>query len=392
MGKIGIGIVGAGFAANFHARMYHELAALGAQVVAVASRTGEKAQELAHRYEIPRVMTDYHELLRQSDVDIVDLCVPNYLHHEVAVAAAQAGKHIICEKPLTGYFGVGEEDVGRTPRPHMLEVALKSADEMVHAAAQWGVKLMYAENWVYAPAIQKVRALVAASGGAILDLRGEESHHGSASSYAKHWRYTGGGALIRLGSHPIGAMLHLKRSEGMRRYGRPIGVSAVTAVTGTLTQTESFRDNPPQWLVHDWVDVENWATVILSFDDGSRGVVIASDNCLGGIKDTLDVFMSNARIRCNFSRNNLLEAYAPDPQVFADEYIVEKLETKAGWSFPSVDEEWAQGYRLELEDFVRAVQEDRAPLADGLLGREVVSVIYHAYLSAEQGWTVTISS
>ncbi len=85
-----------------------------------------------------------------------------------------------------------------------------------------------------------------------------------------------------------------------------------------------------------------------------------------------------------------MEAYAPDPAIFEGEYIVEKLETKAGWSFPSVSEEWFLGYQLELKDFVEAVKFDRAPLSDGQLGREVIHVIYSAYLSAEEGRVVLL--
>ena len=385
MGAIGIGMVGAGFAADLHARVYHELAGLGVEVVAVVSRAEARAREFAERHGIGAVLTEYSSFLAREDIDIVDLCVPNFLHKAFAVQAARAGKHVICEKPLTGYFGQGEEAVGSTSKAHMLEVVLRDADEMIAVAKEHGVKLMYAENWVYAPPIQKVKRLLKASGGTIFELRGEESHHGSHSPASKSWRRAGGGALMRLGAHPIGAILHLKRCEGLWRNGRPIGVRSVVAQVADLTQIESFQSSAPQWVVTGWEDVENWATAILAFDDGSQGVVSASDVCLGGMKDTLDVFLSNARIHCDLSRSDTIEAYAPDPAVFADEYIVEKLETKAGWSYPSVDEEWFLGYRAELQDFCEAVRFDREPLSDGQLGREVAEVIYGAYLSAEQG-------
>ena len=122
-----------------------------------------------------------------------------------------------------------------------------------------------------------------------------------------------------------------------------------------MGRVPSGRGHKP-WVVQDWVDVESWAQVIITFDDGSKGTISANDICLGGMKDTLDIFLSNARIHCNFSRNNTLEAYAPDATVFESEYLVEKLETKAGWSSPSIDEDWFLGYRDELLDFIEAVQ------------------------------------
>jgi predicted dehydrogenase len=273
----------------------------------------------------------------------------------------------------------------------MLRVAMADADEMVENCAQAGVKLMYAENWVYAPAIQKVRALVEASGGVILDLRGEESHHGSHASYAMEWRHTGGGALIRLGAHPIGGMLYLKRAEGLVRGAAPITVTSVTAQVATLTDLPAVVETTSPWIVRDWVDVENWAAAILTFSDGTKGTVFANDVCLGGMKDFLEVYLDNARIQCNFSRANLVEAYAPDPTIFEAEYLVEKLETKAGWSFPAVGEEWALGYHHELADFVDCVATGRDPRSDGELGREVTKVIYGAYLSAEQGRTIELA-
>ncbi|NLS79517.1 MAG: Gfo/Idh/MocA family oxidoreductase [Chloroflexi bacterium] len=391
MNEIGIGLIGAGFAADLHARMVHELSGTGVRIVGVASKTPAKAQAFAQRHGIARAHDDLGGLLSDPRIAIIDLCVPNYMHKDLVIQAARSGKHVICEKPLTGYFGDGSDGAGHAPRSAMLEQALANADEMLAACREHGVKLMYAENWVYAPALQKVERLARASGGAILDLRAEESHHGSASPYSLHWKYTGGGALIRLGSHPIGGMLHLKRQEGLWRNGQPITARAVTAEVADLTQVPSFAASDAPWIVRGWKDVENWSTVIITFSDGTKGTVFANDVCLGGMKDYLEVYLSNARIQCNFSRNNLIETYAPDPAVFESEYLAEKLETKAGWNFPPADEEWALGYLRELRDFIEAVQFDREPLSDGALGRAVVNVMYSAYLAAEQGRTVQIS-
>lgn len=398
MDTVRIGIIGAGFVAGLHARVYAGLAGLGAQVAGIASRTQAKAEALAREHAGARVYPDPASLIADPAIDVVDLCVPNHLHMELALAAARAGKHIICEKPLTGYFGPaapGDGDpaaapVGETSRTHMLAAALAAADAMVQTAEQHAVKLMYAENWLYSPVIRRAKRLIRASGGAILELRGEESHHGSHAAYAKQWRTTGGGSLIRLGSHPIAAILHLKACEGIWRDGRPITPRSVVADVANLAAVPAVKHAPQSWIVRDWEDVENWATAILTFSDGAKATVAANDICLGGMRDTLDVYLSNARLHCDFSRSTLLQAYAPDPTPFADEYLVEKLETKAGWSFPSVDEEWLLGYHHELADFVEAVRQDRAPLSDGRLGRAVVEVIYSAYLSAAEGRPVAI--
>src|SRR5262249_46045029 len=195
MEPLGIGIVGAGFIAELHARIYQDLQGFGANVIGVAARDPSKTESFAQRYGIERVHVDARRLLEDPAIKIIDICAPNHAHAELAILAAQAGKHIICAKPLTGYFGdpsAADSRVGLSTRSLMLDNALRSADAMIQAARNQRVKLMYAENWVYAPAIQKAKRLIKTSRGTIFELRAEESHHGSHSSYAKHWRYTGG--------------------------------------------------------------------------------------------------------------------------------------------------------------------------------------------------------
>ena len=94
---------------------------------------------------------------------------------------------------------------------------------------------------------------------------------------------------------------------------------------------------------------------------------------------------TNGPCAVNITPNTTLAAYAPDAAVWGDEYISEKVETKAGWQFPSPDEDWMRGYPQELADFVDAIRERREPLSGGLLAREVVEVIYAGYLSAASG-------
>ncbi|MGQ9674501.1 MAG: Gfo/Idh/MocA family protein [Chloroflexota bacterium] len=387
-----VGLIGAGFVGEIHARSYQRLLDLGVRVKAVAAVPQNQADALAQKMGIEFATDDYRRILDSKDIDVVDLCVPNNLHKKIAIEAAEAGKHIICEKPLTGYFGedTDEEWVGRVPKRHMLEVAINNADEMLAAAHRYGVKLAYAENWLYAPVVQKARNLVLASGGTILEMRAIEAHSGSHATYAKIWKYAGGGALVRLGPHPIGVTMYLKAQEGLARDGKPIRVKSVTAEVGNLVETESMRREEKKWLVADWEDVENWASVIMTFTDGTRAVLSASDVVLGGMEDSLQIHMSNARINCNMTRSNMCEAYAPDPSIFASEYIAEKLETKGGWSFPSIDEEWMLGYPQEIRDFVESVLFDREPVANGQFGRDVVEILYSAYVSAEEGVRVEL--
>jgi predicted dehydrogenase len=388
MERVRLGMIGSQFAAHLHLNNFSKLRGTKVDIVAVASKNKEHAATFAKKYDIPNFYDDYRRILDRKDIDVVDLCIPTDLHEEFSIEAAEAGKHIICEKPLTGYFGKDrkEEDVGfAVSKKLMLKEALKGCDRVIKAVKKNKVKFMYAENWIYAPPFTKLKSLLKVSGGTILDIRAEESHSGSHAKYSRKWKTSGGGALMRLGAHPVGGVLHLKHYEGILKYGKPIRAKSVMAEVGRHTKIESFLKEKKKYVVSEWEDVEDWAATIINFEDNSKATVFASDTVLGGVRNTLNVYLSNAVMNVNINPHNALEVYAPEPHIFGDEYIAEKLETKAGWNFPSPDEDWVRGYPQELEDFVDAVLLDREPISGIDLARDVIEAIYAAYASAEKG-------
>jgi predicted dehydrogenase len=132
--------------------------------------------------------------------------------------------------------------------------------------------------------------------------------------------------------------------------------------------------------------------MLVRFDDGTVAQVSAADVVLGGIRNQLQVYAAKAVIFCNMNPNDAVQAYAPDPAVFGAEYITEKIETKAGWTFPQPDEDWMAGYPGELQDFVESVAVGREPMSGGALARDVLAVIYGAYLSAAEGRRVELGA
>ncbi|MCA9322603.1 MAG: Gfo/Idh/MocA family oxidoreductase [Planctomycetes bacterium] len=392
--RIGIGIVGTGFLAETRARCYARVAGK-ARLAAVCSREPVKATDWAARHGIAEISKSYDDLLARDDVAMVDLCVPNHLHRPFTERAARAGKHVVCTKPLTAYVGqdlpeeISDEAIAKRPREEMLAVVTQDAQAMVDACDAAGVRLMYGENWVYAPGMRRAAAMTAASDGVILEMRGFESHMGSHSPYAKRWRHTGGGALLRLGAHPIGAMLHLKTAEGIRLQGRAIKPVAVTAEVADLTKNAALTASNTR-IATGWHDVENWGSVIIHFEDGSRGLAWGSDNLLGGMESRLTILASNHHLEVNLSPHDLVRAYASTPGTFQGAYIMEKCDTDAGWTTPLPDEDWTSGHAAMCEDFVDALREGREALADGRLGLEVTRLVYAAYLSAERGARVTL--
>ena len=386
-----IGMVGARGAADVHVSALAHLRGSRAEVVAVAARTRASAEAFARRHGIAVALDDYRRLCERPDVDVVDVCCPNDLHHQVAVAAAEAGKHVIVEKPLTGYFGSDGEDIRATPRERMLAGALANADRMLAACRRAGVTLCYAENIVYAPAIAKLERLLEVGGGTLLDLRAEEAHGGSVAPYSRRWQTSGGGSLLRMGSHPIATLLHLKHVEGRLRTGRPIRARAVFAETGELTRLPQVLAEPRQYVQTGWQDVEDWACALITFEDGTRGTVLASDVSLGGVKNLVTAYMSNGVAQITINPNTGMQLYAPDAGIWGQEYISEKVETRAGWQFPNPVEHWMRGYAEELTDFVDAIATGRAPRAGADLARETVEVIYAGYLSAASGRRVELA-
>jgi predicted dehydrogenase len=387
MDTVGIGIIGARFAADLHIHALERLRGSKCEIVAVCSKTKESAETFARKFNIPHAYTDHRAMLERKDIQLVALPVVTSLHHTLAIDAANAGKHLIMEKPLTGCFAAADS----MSRKAMFAEAMKNADAVVEACHRNKVTMGYAENFVYAPPVAKLRRLMDASGGTLLDLRAEESHSGSHASYSRRWLTAGGGSMLRMGSHPIGAVIHLKHYEGMQKSGKPIRVKSVLADVAQLSKHPAVQAAPKKYLVTAWEDVEDWSAAILTFEDGAKATVFSTDVSLGGVKNLLTAYLSNSVVQVNINPNTSLQVYAPDGQIWGDEYITEKVETKGGWQFPSPDEDWMRGYPQEMEDFVDAVREGREPLSGLRLAHETVEVIYAGYVSAQEGRRVELA-
>jgi len=263
----------------------------------------------------------------------------------------------------------------------MLTESVATADKILRAAEKSKKKIMYAENWVYSPAVQKEVEIMHSTKGQILWMIGDESHSGSHSESYGIWSQSGGGSLIGKACHPLTAMLYLKRVEGMLRDARPIRATSVSANVHEITRQPSFRDEG--YLRTNYNDVEDYSQVHLTFSDGTVADVFASELVLGGVNSWIDIFANNHRTRCNLNPVEAVKAYNPKEELFDKVYVIEKIGTKQGWNSPALDENWLNGYYQEIQDFVECLAYDREPLSGGDLGKETVEIIYGAYLSTE---------
>lgn len=290
---------------------------------------------------------------------------------------------MIVEKPLTGYFGQGTEDLNGNdfPRKAGLDYTLESLRRMLYAEKKSQGRIMYAENWVYAPAIQKEREIIEKSGAQILRMTGEESHSGSHSPVYGIWKFSGGGSLIGKGCHPLSGAVYLKYVEGRSSSGKPIRPVAVSARTHAVTRMKNFRDEG--FLRTGYRDIEDYGIMHVVFEDGTFADIIASELALGGVVNKLEVFAGNHRTICSMTPNNAMQTYTPDEKFFKDIYIVEKTETKQGWSWMSPDESWFNGYQHEMEAFYRSAAYGEPVESNSMLASDVIAAIYAGYLSAE---------
>ncbi len=386
MATLRVGIVGTGFAGDFHEVNLRRIIGLDVQVTAVTSLRDKSRTAFGAERNIP-VFPDVKAML--PHIDVLDICSPPSAHEEGIALAAAAGKHIICEKPLTGWFGpegCGDEYRGNEdPKEPMLAKVVDKLAAMAEAVRKSGVTFGYAENFVYAPAIQKEREIIEKSGAQILRMIGEESHNGSTSNVYGIWRFQGGGSLMGKGCHPLSTLLYLKRIEGIARDGRPIRPATVTCRCESLTRLPNYQDKG--FIRTEYHDTEDHCLVHITFEDGTVGDILSGEVVLGGMYDYVEVFANNHRTRCNLSPAALLETFNPSGPQLADVYTVEKISTKEGWTAFAPDENYTLGYSSEMQDFLACAAAGRQPESGLELALDTITTIYAAYVSDEKKGT-----
>jgi predicted dehydrogenase len=379
--KLRAGIVGSGFAAKLHYEGIGRVYGTEVELVGVFSPTAANARRFAEPRDLP-TFARLEELL--DAVEVVHVCASPAAHEGIAIAALARGVHAVVEKPLTGWFGEGaaDFDATRASMERARDGALASVERMLEAQARSKAMILYAENWVYAPAIQKEREIIEKTGAQVLWIHGEESHSGSHSEAYGFWRSNGGGSLIGKGVHPLTAALYLKSVEGRARQGRPIRPAAVSARTHALTRLEGFLNRG--FLRTGYHDVEDFSVTHVVFEDGTLADIFASEIVMGGIHNWLEVMANNHRAVCNINPNSAMQTYNPAEDQFRDIYVVEKIGTKQGWAATAPDEDFISGFPQEIEAFYRAAGSGEPPESDARLAANCISTVYSAYLSAER--------
>jgi len=337
------GIVGAGMIAEFHARA---IAAMpGCELSAVYARRAGSAESFAQTFGC-QAYTDYEQFLIDADLDIVTICTPSGAHLEPVRAAAQAGKHIICEKPL--------------------EVTTARVDEMIKVCADNNVALAGIFPRRFNAATQELKSAVEegrfkriAFADAIVKWWRPQAYYDSGA-WRGTWALDGGGAIMNQSIHTVDLLLHVMGD-----------VESVVAESGLIA--------------HEGIEVEDTAAALLRFSSGALGVVQGSTACWSAEGHPAEVqitgeggsaFLVDDRFRVWEFANE-----TPDDDRIRGELGLTAAAAGAGAADPkAIDFRWHQHNFVDVVESIRA---GRPPSIDGHEARRAVALIEAIYRSAQ---------
>lgn len=330
---LGICVVGAGFwASQMHLPAFDRIP--GARVVRIVAASEQSARALAERHGVPAWGTDLAAALADPAVDVVDVVAPPDVHRDVVVAAARAGKHAICIKPLA-----------RT---------VAEAEQMLDAAAAAGTRLLYAENVPFIPAIQEAKRLVDAGHiGRVFRVKASEGIGHPHSAWFMDPERSGGGAILDMAVHSL----------EFCRYFAESPIDSVYADGGTFV-----------WA--DETDAEDTAVLTVRFSNGVLGQCEDSWSLVGAMDSRFEVFGTGGRIQIDNLHRQPIQVVSVDGSPAAP----------AGWSYPMpVPGMLADGHLDMLSHFVECIASGAPTRSEGRVGRDVLRVVEAATRSMTSG-------
>lgn len=345
--SIGIGIVGCGMIANFHAKAIKD--AKGAHLIGVGSRRPEAAAEFAASHDTEG-FASIETMIADPRVDAVSICTPSGAHLDPAIAAAEAGKHVIVEKPL--------------------EITTERCDQIIKACENAGVRLavtfqsrFHQSSQLMKKAVDEGRFGKITLGDAYVKWFRTQEYYDSGA-WRGTWKLDGGGALMNQAIHSVDLLLWLMGD-----------VAEISAMTATMT--------------HERIEVEDVAIANLKFKNGALGVIEATTTAFPGSLKRIEIGGSHGTavleeediVQWDFAQET------PEDQTIR-ETMAGKTETGGGAADPSAIGH--HGHTLLFEEVVASINENRKSILDGYEGRRSVEVICGIYESAKTGKIVRL--
>jgi UDP-N-acetyl-2-amino-2-deoxyglucuronate dehydrogenase len=344
---LGFAIVGCGMIARFHARALKEVP--GARLLALVSRNPANAERLAKSLDLAcDVYTDLKHALARGDINAVIVTTPSGAHLEPAVAAAQAGRHVVVEKPL--------------------EITLDRCDQIIDACDRNRVRLCTIFPSRFGDANLRLKSAVEGGRFGRLTLGETACKWWRAQSYYDEggWKGTraldGGGALMNQAIH---------------------NVDLLNWIMGPITHVSGYTAS----LAHELIEVEDTAVACVRFASGALGVIQAATSAHPGLPKTIAVHGDRGTVI--IEQEDILR-WEFTPETPEDRQIRQQFAQKKGASGGASDPAAISyaGHARQLTDFVRAVETGRGPLVDGREGRKAVEIILAIYRSAATGTTI----
>lgn len=353
-----VGVIGAGVGAA-HIEGYQRVP--GVEVRALADLNDERLQQVAARYSVPDRYHAYQELLARPEIDAVSICLPNVLHAPVTIAALQAGKHVLVEKPLASTVADGQA--------------------MVAAAEETGRILMVAFNQRYRSDLQWLKQYV--DTGALGRIYYAKAHWMRRSGIPRlgSWfvsqAQAGGGPLIDLGVHVLDMALYLMGEP------RPQTVSASAyAEFGPRGQKGSTAWVKPIGAQPLAYDVEDLATAFIRLEGGATLLLEASWATHSAAGDDFGVTLYGTEGGAELLIRNY--TYEGTVRVFTD---IGGAPTDLAPRIPK-----AEGHPAVIARFIAAIRDGAPAIPSSTEGLRRIEVLTACYRSAQEGHEIVLDS
>jgi len=335
---VGVGLIGSGFVADFYMDGLRDVP--GARVVANYSRTRERADDFGRRRGIPRQHTEIAALCADPEVAMVVIGLPNHLHLDAIRLAADAGKSIVCTKPLAR---TGPE-----------------AAEIVRVVSDAGVMHGYAETEVFSPNVMRARAMIESGAiGRVLTVRAREAHSGPHAPHFWDAELAGGGALLDMGCHTVEAARYFFGKDA-----RPLEAFCWGATLAHGDKT-SGEDN---------------ALALVRFEGERMSVNEVAWTAKGGMELRNEISGTEGRIVTDTTETNIRAFVTRSAG-----YLMEKADADTGWVYPIPDEARVYGYHEEMRHFVECHATGQTPRETFVDGYVVNCILDACYRSMKTG-------
>jgi predicted dehydrogenase len=343
----GFGIIGCGMISNFHAKAIADIKQ--ARLAACFDTVSASALRLAEQTGC-RAYTDLTAMLADPDVNIVTICTPSGAHMEPALAAIEAGKHVIIEKPL--------------------EITLKRCDRIIEAAERAGVTVttifpsrFHESSQLMKTAVEKGRFGRLTMGDAYVKWYRTQQYYDSGA-WRGTWKLDGGGALMNQAVHSVDLLTWI--------MGPVVEVTAYTAM-----------------LAHERIEVEDTAVAALRFENDALGVIEASTATFPGALKRIEI--SGSMGSAVLQEEDIVSWQFAKPTA-ADKKLLERMQgrTQTGGGAADPAAIGHHGHALLFKDTLRAITKKEQPSVSGFEGRRSVEIILAIYKSAKTGRPVKL--